>query len=300
MKMFMLTTFKVYCSTETWLNDTILSHNLFPDSYCVFRADRDYLTSNTKRGGGVLVAVSKSFRGVKRRYDLETIDECVWVEIPVPDNNNLFIGNHYFAPDCDVKIIENYLNLLEQNSNTHQYLVIILDDFNVPKYGWLNGTPLSNCYYYDKIKGNLIYATSCFLDLNQPNNYISSSALLDLVFTIINDLCVSISNYPVAAPDNYHPPLNLDFKLTFDSQLTFLIPRRNYGQGDYLLLYKTLCNYAWSCVLNENSVDSAVYNFTASVSETINETISMVKPKNSSFPDWFSKSLIYYFKKISF
>jgi hypothetical protein len=53
----------------------------------------------------VLVVVSKSFQGVKWRYDLETTDECVWVEIPVVDNYNLLIGNHYFAPDCDVKII---------------------------------------------------------------------------------------------------------------------------------------------------------------------------------------------------
>jgi hypothetical protein len=30
----LLITFNIYCITETWLNDTI-SHNLFPDSYCV-------------------------------------------------------------------------------------------------------------------------------------------------------------------------------------------------------------------------------------------------------------------------
>jgi hypothetical protein len=101
----------------------------------------------------------------------------------------------------------------------------------------------------------------------------------------------------VAAPDNYHPPLNLDFKLTLDSQPTFLTTRHNYGQGDYLLFYNTLSNYYWSCVLNENSVDSAVYNFTDNVSETINETIPFVKPTNSSFLHWFSKSLIYYIKK---
>jgi hypothetical protein len=34
--------FKTYCITETWLNDSILSHNLFPDSYFVLCADRDY------------------------------------------------------------------------------------------------------------------------------------------------------------------------------------------------------------------------------------------------------------------
>jgi hypothetical protein len=32
--------FKVCRITETWFNNIILSHNLFPDSYCVFRADR--------------------------------------------------------------------------------------------------------------------------------------------------------------------------------------------------------------------------------------------------------------------
>jgi hypothetical protein len=46
---------------ETWLSDTVLSHNLFSDLYCVFCAESDYLTSNTKCGGGVLIAVSKSF-----------------------------------------------------------------------------------------------------------------------------------------------------------------------------------------------------------------------------------------------
>jgi hypothetical protein len=101
----------------------------------------------------------------------------------------------------------------------------------------------------------------------------------------------------VVAPNNCHPPLNPDFKVTLDSQSTFLTPRSNYDPGDYLLFYNTLSNYDWPCVLNENSVDSAVCNFTASVSETINKTIPFVKPKKSSFPHLFSKSLIYYIKK---
>jgi hypothetical protein len=101
----------------------------------------------------------------------------------------------------------------------------------------------------------------------------------------------------MVAADNYHLPVILDFKLTFHCQPTFLTLRHNYGQGDYLLLYNTLYNYDWSCVLNEDSVDSALCNFTASVSEAINEAIPFIKPKSSPFPHWFSKSLIYYIKK---
>jgi hypothetical protein len=33
----------------------------------------------------------------------------VWDEIPVGDSYNLQTGKYYFAPHCDVKIIENYL-----------------------------------------------------------------------------------------------------------------------------------------------------------------------------------------------
>jgi hypothetical protein len=63
-------------------------------------------------------------------------------------------------------------------------------------------------YYCNKVKGNLIHATSCFLGLNQHNNSVSNSALLDLVLTNINDLRVSVLNYPMVASDNCHPPLN--------------------------------------------------------------------------------------------
>jgi hypothetical protein len=147
----------------------------------------------------------------------------------------------------------------------------------------------------------LIHTTSCFLGLNQHNSSVSNSAL-DLVFTNINDLCVSISNYPVVTSDNYHSPLYLHFKLTFDCQPAFLTHQCNYGQGDYLSLYNTLSNCGWSSVLNENSVHSAVYNLTASVLEAINKAISSLKLESGTFPDWFSKSLIFFTlrRKISF
>jgi hypothetical protein len=60
-----------------------------------------------------------------------------------------------------------------------------------------------------------------------------------------------------------------------------------HSRGLFVIL-QYLYNCDWLRVLNENSVDSAVYNFTARVS---------VKPKSSTFPHWFYKSLIYYIKR---
>jgi hypothetical protein len=106
---------------------------------------------------------------------------------PISDKYSLLIGNHNFSPDCDVKITKNYLNFLEQNVSTHLYCVIMLGDFNVPKYDWINDIPLPNCYYYSKIKGNFIHATSCFLGLYQHNNSVPNSALLNNILTNINN-----------------------------------------------------------------------------------------------------------------
>jgi hypothetical protein len=88
------TDYNILCLTETWLNDLCFDHNLFPDSYKVLRSDR--VSANKTRGGGVLTALSSRTRSFKRRYDLESYDECVWVEISTQDNQNLPIGNHYF------------------------------------------------------------------------------------------------------------------------------------------------------------------------------------------------------------
>ena len=45
----------IICATETWLNGEISSSEIFPDSYVVFRRDRN----STTGGGGVLHAIKK-------------------------------------------------------------------------------------------------------------------------------------------------------------------------------------------------------------------------------------------------
>jgi hypothetical protein len=101
------------CITETCLNDSFYNHSLFPNSYSVFRADRDYTDLNLTRGGGILIAVHHSIFGCIRRHDLELTNECVWIEIPVNGGFNLLVGNHYFSRKSDNIMIENYLNSLE-------------------------------------------------------------------------------------------------------------------------------------------------------------------------------------------
>jgi hypothetical protein len=61
--------------------------------------------------------------------------------------------------------------------------------------------------------------------------------------------------------------------------------------------YNILNNCDGSFALKKYSVDSAIYNFTACTPEAINEAIPPAKPKISTSPQLFSKSIMYYIKK---
>jgi hypothetical protein len=97
---------RIYCLTQTWLNYAIFSYNLLR-SHFIFRDDRDNLNLNITHGGGVLIAVSELLQGVKRRHSLETTNESVWIEISVNGSLSLLTVNRYFPSDCNIPIIEN-------------------------------------------------------------------------------------------------------------------------------------------------------------------------------------------------
>uniref|UniRef100_A0A182FKR1 PHD-type domain-containing protein n=1 Tax=Anopheles albimanus TaxID=7167 RepID=A0A182FKR1_ANOAL len=54
--------YDVVVLTETWLNDSIPSSLIFGDKYTVIRTDRNGNNSSRADGGGVLIAVSSSFK----------------------------------------------------------------------------------------------------------------------------------------------------------------------------------------------------------------------------------------------
>jgi hypothetical protein len=74
----------------------------------------------------------------------------------------------------------------------HLYRLIMLDGFNVPKYDWLNDTPLCKCYYYNKIKFDLCYLLLTWSQLAQKFFQIMHFCMLYLQTLMIY---ISISNY---------------------------------------------------------------------------------------------------------
>jgi hypothetical protein len=72
---------------------------------------------------------------------------------------------------------------------------------------------------------------------------------------------------------------------------------RKYASGDYSLLFRFLFNYDWSCVYSNNTVEAAVDRFTNVILQAMDLTIPQGLSRNSKFPHWFSRTLIYYIRK---
>jgi hypothetical protein len=111
------------------------------------------------------MALSSRIRSLERRYDLESYDECVWIEISTLDTINLLIGNHYFSPDAKPEVLNNYFHFLEEKLDTINFRIVMVGDFNVPGFDWSHGLSVPDWHYYYKLRGDVIYTSTCLLNL---------------------------------------------------------------------------------------------------------------------------------------
>ncbi|CAC5381361.1 unnamed protein product [Mytilus coruscus] len=134
----------IVCATESWLKgvkpgsnptkDAIMSREIFPPNYNIYRNDRGTL------GGGVFVLVEKSIASVEQP-SLITDGEIEWVKIKVKHNKDLLVGSFYM-PHRDQKHLNELQKSLEQaraNGNTN---VVLAGDFNCPDIIWDTATAL--------------------------------------------------------------------------------------------------------------------------------------------------------------
>lgn len=124
------------CFTETWLDDTVLDAELFCDNYAVYRCDRSFANSSKSKGGGVLVAVHKSYSSMLvplRNMCVEML--CVKILI---DGQCFYVFDVYIPPDVSVdkysSCIKNITNILDDSSPSDKF--VVTGDFNLPEIEW--------------------------------------------------------------------------------------------------------------------------------------------------------------------
>lgn len=92
--------YEVICLTETWLDDTVHSSELFPPSFSVFRQDG----RRQCRGRGVLVAVKHTvWRPVHLTHLTSDNIDTIWLKLSNSSGFTFFCALYIFLPDPIVR-----------------------------------------------------------------------------------------------------------------------------------------------------------------------------------------------------
>lgn len=283
--------YDVVSLTETWLNESINSMEIFSDLYMVHRKDR--VSSEKKWGGGVLIAVNSLNFLSERIFPLET-DDCIWIRIELSDRVSLYLCSVYFSPCSSISRYEEFYERMEDyNFNTND-CIIITGDFNL----LIGGTDPHKFDNRDaKVKNlNQFINYNGFHLLNNVKNKMERT--LDLVISNV-DLEVGKCDLPLSRVDEYHPPLLINLNRTRGRRRLNDCPNHevsfDFKRGDYRALYEALNRCDWDPLYCIRDVDSALEFVYKNLFHSMNVSI----PKKSKqirrikFPKWFSPSLKY-------
>ena len=103
----------IIIGTETHLDSSVNSSELFQSNYSVIRKYRNFDSSK----GGVLIAMKDDFIGT-HRTDLDTKCEIVWVTIQIQGSKDFAIGAFYRSP---------------QFGDTYDYMIELHESINKTK-----------------------------------------------------------------------------------------------------------------------------------------------------------------------
>jgi hypothetical protein len=121
----------VFIVTETWINQDFKDNEVFPQSYNVYRKDRQTQTW----GGGVAIGVKKTYEG-KEIWKDQGEDEIIAVQVDPGKGKMPFVAiGVYRAPNSDYSVLQNIKEFITGEKNKYKKL-IIGGDLNLPDVIW--------------------------------------------------------------------------------------------------------------------------------------------------------------------
>lgn len=245
--------YDIICLTETWLNDGFFSSELSSDDYSIHRRDRNYASTNTTRGGGVIIMHKTNMKSLRLMQFESSLDlvEDVWVKFELPDGN-LYICTVYITsktnnlPLLNAFIEKAMDNLSNINANDR---MAIIGDFNASEIGWLKNFDGSlHPTNINSEKAVSIANMISFGNLKQHNHIPNKQdKILDLVLSSDNlrDISIRQSLNPLTVVDEYHPPLEIEIHVKIRVLPNRVQKKLNFRKARYDLINTALENTNW-------------------------------------------------------
>lgn len=290
-----LENYDIVILTETWLNSSVLSTELFDDRYIVYRRDRD---GRKKDGGGVLIAVLKKINS-KRMVQWESQCEDLWITIEVQFSKSIrqiALCAVYLPPPVICSTLDNFLDCCNVVLEQTGLYTCIVGDFNLGNIKWNLVNESGNNYTPPGIANLLIDFTHThkLAQLNDIANV--SDRILDLVLTNLPSGTVTAALNSLSPIDVLHPPIEILLKASEESRLPYnpLNTRTNFFKLDYIKICNDLNEINWDKefedITNVNEMLRVFYDIIISIIQLHAPSKPIFKSKK--YPPWFNKNLI--------
>ena len=275
--------FDVICLTESWLTSDDNMNEYIIEGYECVNVNRI-----DKRGGGVMIHVSKSIKYKLVQRMSEAIDglyECVTIEIETVKGKNTVITCMYRAPGSSIETYLEHLNLLIQKLNNKTFFLVGDFNINLINYETHTGTK----HFIDTLFSYGIHPL-----IAKPTRItLNSCTLIDNIFTnftdesnsgiVINDISDHLPIFSVFPLGLYHRIIKTPNRY---KRLTYV---------DNIDKLKTmLLDYNWDVVLQSGDVNSAYNTFINVTKDMYNESCPFKRVNYKKIPvqPWLTKGLL--------
>ncbi len=120
----------IIIGTESHLDDSVFTAEIFPANFSVWRKDR-----STGPKGGVFIAVSTKLDA--EEVQLETGCETNWITVKLKNQRKAYIGSFYRPPSDNINTLQTWITSTNEVLRiSNDSLIISGGDFNLPGIDW--------------------------------------------------------------------------------------------------------------------------------------------------------------------
>nr|CAH7742969.1 unnamed protein product [Callosobruchus chinensis] len=193
----------------------------------------------------------------------------------------------YVPPAIPLATVSDFYESLMQIECIHNRDIIIMGDFNIPKFVDNNLDDGATATITDFMN---------FLNLRQYNTVLNSlNRLLDLVMSNVE--CNVVRDVsPAVKEDDYHPALLILPKVFYKKQKIFTRGAGNllynFRRANFHGLYDAILHTDWSFLSHFFDVDAAVQVFYDKLYEILDMYVPKSKVMKRQFPFWYTSNII--------
>lgn len=287
-----LADYDIIAITETWLNPSILTSEIFDDKYTVHRKDRNFTGTGKADGGGVLLAVKGLISERIEKFESTNPQvESIWIKIYTDKKSYFYLCVIYIAPSSGKEVYKDFFSKLEDHDSELNSCVLVVGDFNLPElskhflYNKPNILPPLEDYFHEKMN---------YFNLSQKNEVCNLNGYyLDLVLTDLPKCVVTASDFALLTPDPHHPCLTLEIPVFRATMGNIAVTESfHFQKADSVMLYHALAAIDWTYLYSMNDVNEALTYFYIILNAIFIQYVPIIKiTHGNKDPIWYNKEI---------